>query len=190
MAVSRREFLKLSGATAAGAALGGLASLGFDLKPIKVYAETLKIKEAKLVPSICYYCAVGCGVLVAVEKGKVINIEGDPDHPINQGTLCSKAQAFSQAIHNERRITKVLYRAPGAASWEEKPLDWAMGRIAVRIKETRDATFKETEDGVPVNRTETIASLGSAVIANEEAYLLTKLARSLGIVYIEHQARV
>lgn len=181
----RRDFLK-------GSALGaaGLAALAKELEPVRTYAQTLKIETAKAVPSICYYCAVGCGVIAWVEGGKVVQIEGDPDHPINRGSLCSKAQAFAQAINNERRLTKVLYRAPGATEWEAKPLDWAMDQIARRIQATRDATFEEQEDGVTVNRTRAIASLGSAVIANEEAYLLAKLARSLGIVYIEHQARV
>lgn len=187
MELSRRKFLALSGAGGAAFALGGL---GFDLGPIRAYAQELKIKTAKQVPSICYYCAVGCGVLASVEDGKLINLEGDPDHPINGGALCSKAQAFRQAVHSERRLTKVLYRAPGAGAWEEKPLAWAVDQIAERIKRTRDATFKEVEDGVAVNRTEAIASLGSAIIANEEAYLLAKLARALGIVYLEHQARV
>lgn len=187
MAFSRRDFLKGGVGTGAAAAAVGL---GLDLRPVKAYAQTLKIKTAKAVPSICYYCAVGCGIISWVEGGKVVQIEGDPDHPVNRGTLCSKAQAFAQAISNERRLTKVLYRAPGATAWETKPLDWAMDQIARRIRATRDATFEEQEDGVTVNRTRALASLGGAILSNEECYLLVKLMRGLGVVYLEHQARI
>ena len=123
-------------------------------------------------------------------SGKVVAIQGDPEHPINRGTLCSKAQAFIQVLDHPNRLTKALYRAPGSKEWQEKPMDWAMAEIAQRIKTTRDATFVEKEGDVPVNRTEAIATLGSAIIANEEAYLLAKLGRGLGIVPIEHQARI
>jgi len=188
MAVSRREFLKISGATAAGFALG---SLGFDFSPIEAYAQPLKIKYAKETTNICGYCAVGCGVIVhSTLGGKVINTEGDPDHPINQGALCSKCSALFQIENSERRLRRVLYRAPYSHRWEEKSWDWALERITRNIKKTRDATFKTTENGLTVNRTEAIATLGGAVLDNEECYLYSKLARSLGIVYMEHQARV
>jgi formate dehydrogenase major subunit len=185
MSVTRRDFLK---GTGIGAGLA--ATAGVELAPAEVYAKELKTKGAKEVPSLCYYCAVGCGIKASVADGKVVAIQGDPEHPINRGTLCSKAQAYIQVFDHPKRLTKALYRAPGATEWQEKPLDWAMAEIAQRIKATRDATFTETEDGVTVNRTEGIAALGSAVIANEECYLLTKLMRGLGVVWLEHQARV
>jgi len=185
MTVTRRDFLKGVGA---GAGLAGVA--GVEAFPSEAAARELKTKGAKEVPSLCYYCAVGCGIVASVADGKVVAIQGDPEHPINRGTLCSKAQAYIQALDHPKRLTRALYRAPGATEWQEKPLDWAMAEIAQRIKATRDAAFTETEDGVTVNRTEGIAALGSAVIANEECYLLTKLMRGLGVVWLEHQARV
>jgi formate dehydrogenase major subunit len=185
MSITRRDFLKGAGAGAGLAATGGAG-----LAPAESEARELKTKDARDVPSLCYYCAVGCGIRVSVADDKVVAIQGDPEHPINRGALCSKAQAYTQVLDNPRRLTKALYRAPGAAQWQEKPLDWAMDQIARRIKATRDATFRETEDGVTVNRTEGVAALGSAVIANEECYLLTKLMRGLGVVWLEHQARV
>ncbi len=186
MAIARREFLRLSG----GAAVGVAALEGSAGPPAAEAAEPLKTQGATQVHSICYYCAVGCGINVSVANGKVIAIEGDPEHPINRGTLCSKAQAFTQALDHERRLRKARYRAPGSDHWEDKPLDWALDQIALRIKATRDATFEEQEDGVTVNRTRALASLGGAILNNEECYLLAKLMRGLGVVYLEHQARI
>lgn len=187
MEFTRREFLKVSGATGIGIALG---SLGFDLSPVKAYAQELRIKGAKETPTICHYCSVGCGILVHSEGGKVVNTEGDPENPVNLGALCSKGASFYQVAVNERRLTKVLYRAPGANNWVEKDWDWAIKEIAKRIKTTRDATFKATEDGVTVNKTEAIAHLGGAIHSNEECYLFQKFARALGMVYIDAQARL
>ena len=185
MSMSRRDFLKGAGTGAAVA-----AAVGVDTAPVEGAARELKTKGAREVPSLCYYCAVGCGIVASVADGKVVAIQGDPEHPINRGALCSKAQAYLQVLDHPQRLTKVLYRAPGAADWQEKSLDWALGEIAQRIKTTRDATFRETEEGVTVNRTEGLAALGSAIIANEECYLLTKLMRGLGVVWLEHQARI
>ena len=184
MSVTRREFLKGAGAGTA------LAAAAADLTPAEVAASELKTKGAREVPSLCYYCAVGCGIVASVADGKVVAIQGDLEHPINRGALCAKAQAYIQVLDHPRRLTTALYRAPGATEWQQKPLAWAMEQVAQRIKATRDATFTETEDGVTVNRTDRIAALGSAVIANEECYLLTKLMRGLGVVWLEHQARV
>lgn len=183
MGLTRREFVR-----GAGAGAGLLAGAAWSRA--EAYTPTLKTQGAREVVSVCYYCAVGCGIRVSVVDGRVVAIQGDPEHPINRGALCSKAQAYFQALQHPKRLRKVLYRAPGATAWEEKPLDWAMDEIVRRIAATRDATFVETEDGVPVNRTEAIATLGSAIIANEEAYLLAKLGRGLGIVPMEHQARI
>ncbi len=146
--------------------------------------------------SICAYSAGGCGILVASEGDKLVSIEGDPDHPINRGALCSKAQSLFQMRTvdgklNPRRLTSVLYRAPNSSVWEEKTWDWALSAIAARVKKTRDASFIEKDkDGVAVNRTEAIAQLGGSACDNEEAYLISKMNRGLGLVYTETQARI
>ncbi len=201
MDISRRSFLKLSGGTLI------VSTLGVNLEPVKVYAQTLRIKNAKETYAICPYCSVGCGMIVYTIEGKVINIEGDTDHPINEGALCSKGVSLYQVINNPLRLKKPRYRAPGASEWKEVEWDWALDEIAKRIKATRDRTFKitskskviekqpdgtekEVEKDFIVNRTDAIAHVGSACLDNEECYLLQKLLRSWGIVYIEHQARI
>ena len=126
-----------------------------------------------------------------VSDGQIINIEGNPDSPINQGTLCSKGSASFQLVHNERRMTKGMYRAPGSAEWQEMSVEEILDKVAERMIESREKNFVETNsDGVTVNRTESLAWLGSACVDNEECYLIAKLARTLGIVYLEHQARI
>ena len=142
--------------------------------------------------TICPYDASGCGFIVAAENGKVVNIEGDPEHPINRGAGCAKGQTMRQlSADNPWRLSKVLYRRPGGTDWEEKTWDWAINEIARRIKDTRDASFIEKDNGGRVvNRTEAIANLGGSALDNEECYLLAKLCRALGLVYIEHHARI
>ena len=190
MGMNRREFLKWSGAAgAAGAAL----CLGIDLGPVKAYAAQLSILSAKLSTTICPYCGVGCGLIVHTDKksGQVINTEGDPDHPINQGSLCAKGAALYQMTVNPTRLNKVLYRAPFSDKWEAKSWDWALERIAHKVKETRDASFTATNaKGLVVNRTTAIAHVGSAALDNEECWVLQAIMRALGLVYIEHQARI
>jgi len=191
MKVNRRQFLKISIGTAAGVmALG----LGMDLKPVKSYAQTLKIRYAKESTTICPYCAVGCSIIVHTSKGasgKVINTEGDPDHPINEGALCSKGAALSQLINNKDRLVTPLYRKSYSHAWQKVSWDWALYRIALNIKKTRDATFiRKNSKGQVVNRTEAIASVGSAALDNEECWPLQAMMRALGLVYIEHQARI
>jgi formate dehydrogenase major subunit len=150
-----------------------------------------RIRGAVAVPSVCPYCAVGCGQLVYVKGGKVIDIEGNPASPINEGTLCPKGANTFQLTVNPHRIKNVLYRAPYSDHWEERSLDWAMDRIALRVKETRDATFVEGADGVVLNNVTSIASLGGATMDIEENYLIKKLlCGGLGIVAIENQARI
>jgi len=146
----------------------------------------------KVVASVCPYCAVGCGQLVYVKDRQIIDIEGNPDSPINEGTLCPKGASTYQYVVNPNRVTTVRYRAPHSDHWEDRPLDWAMDRIAQRIKETRDASFVErTPEGKLVNHTTAIASLGGATMDNEENYLIKKLFNGgLGIVSIENQARI
>jgi formate dehydrogenase major subunit len=141
---------------------------------------------------VCPYCAVGCGQLIYTKKGQLIDIEGDPRSPINEGTLCPKgANAFQLAV-NPHRVTQVLYRAPYSDKWETRPLDWAMDRIAHRVKEARDADFAERDaQGQLLNAVKTIGSLGGATIDNEENYLIKKLfGAGLGVVSIENQARI
>lgn len=191
MSLSRRDFLKFGTTTAAGVATG----VGLDLAPVEAAATALRIKEAKAVASVCPYCAVGCGQLIFAKDGKIIDIEGNPDTPHTLGRLCPKGAATIQLSNNPLRPTKALYRAPGSDRWEPKPIEWMDEQIAKRYYDTREKYFIETEknkDGqdVVVNRLEAIASLGSACIDNEECYLLSKLNRTLGIVYHEHQARV
>jgi formate dehydrogenase major subunit len=152
-----------------------------------------RIKGAQKYHSVCPYCAVGCSQLVYVKDKKIIDIEGNPESPINRGTLCPKGSATYGLTVNPLRLTKVLYRAPYASDWEEKPLDWAMERIAQLVKKTRDETFQETSTehpGLAVNRTTAIGHLGGATLDNEENYQILKLFRSLGMVYIENQARI
>jgi formate dehydrogenase major subunit len=142
--------------------------------------------------SVCPFCAVGCGQLVYAKNGKPLHIEGDPRSPVNQGTLCPKGGSTLGVLLSPQRINKVLYRAPHATEWQEKPLDWAMERIAQLTKKARDDTFVEKlPDGRTVNHTVGIASLGGATLDNEENYLIKKLfGGGLGMVSIENQARI
>jgi formate dehydrogenase major subunit len=185
MNVSRRNFLKLSGGTLL------LGSLGVNLDSAKAYAKALRIKNAKETLTICPYCAVGCGLIVYSVEGKVVNTEGNPDHPINEGTLCSKGASLFQLVNNPLRLTKPRYRAPGAKEWKDVEWNWALEEIAKRVKKTRDRTFTpKNAGGQVVNRCDGIAHVGSAALDNEECYVLQKLLRSWGLVYIEHQARI
>ena len=190
MKLTRRDFLKLCGGTTAGVALLGMLGPESFLEAAPIDIPLRKRIGEKT--TICCYCGVGCGVIVASdENGKATNIEGDPDHPINQGALCSKGAALIQVTNNERRVDKVLYRAPYSSDWEEVSWDWAIDKVARNIKKTRDEswTYKD-EKGRVVNHTEAIGWDGSAIVNNEEAYLFTKFARSLGITYLEHCARL
>ena len=201
MGVTRRDFLKLSGSSVL------LGSLGVSLDPAQAEAQGIRIKDAKVTKTICPYCAVGCGIIVHTKDGQVVNTEGDADHPISEGTLCSKGASLYQVINNPLRLTKPKYRAAGATEFKEVEWDWALDEIAKRVKDTRDRTFKLTSkskmkekqpDGTEkdvekdfvVNRTDGIAHVGSAALDNEECYMLQKMLRSWGLVYIEHQARI
>jgi formate dehydrogenase major subunit len=159
---------------------------------LQTLAKASRLRGATVTESVCPYCAVGCGQLVYTKGGKVINIEGDPRSPINEGTLCPKgADAFQLAV-NPHRVTQVLYRAPGADRWEARSLDWALDQIARRIKETRDADFVGHDAaGRRLNSVRAIGSLGGATLDIEENYLIKKLlGGGLGIVPIENQARI
>lgn len=188
MELSRRDFLKASGAGAGGVFLLGAL-------PEKVLAASPRLPLKKQLgekTTICPYDGSGCGFIVATQDGKVVNIEGDPEHPINLGAGCAKGQSMRQLdASNPRRLSKVLYRRPGGTDWEEKSWDWAIDEIAKRIKHTRDSAFIQKDGkGVTVNRCETIANLGGSALDNEECYTLSKMARALGLVYLEHHARI
>ena len=183
--------MQISGAAAAGLAASGL---GFDLKPVKAHAQMLKTQYAKETTTICPYCAVGCGLIVHTSRqsdGRVINIEGDPGHVINRGALCSKGSSLYQLAENENRLTEPMYRAPYSSTWQKVSWDWALTEIAKRVKDTRDASFeKNNAKGQVVNRTTAIASVGSAAMDNEECWIYQALLRAMGLVYVEHQARI
>jgi formate dehydrogenase major subunit len=198
--VTRRQFLKISSGAIGTIAATEAISLGADTGSVKEQALKVPIKTGKQVPSICPYCSVGCAQIVTVDDaGRIIDIQGHPDSPINQGTLCPKGAATYQFVNNDQRWTKVKYRAPGSDHWEEKSLDWAMQRIAELTKQTRDAHFNEFQD-LPdgkggtarkrVMNTYALASLGGATMDNEWNYTHQKLMHALGVVYLENQARI
>ena len=172
MKYTRRTFMKVSGVVAAGLAV---SRLGFDVSGVQAHAWTLRTKEAKETPTICPYCAVGCGIICHTDTktGRVVYTDGDADHPINRGSLCAKGAGLYQIAVNENRMTRPLYRAPYSDRWEEKSWDWMLSEIAKRVKKSRDASFVEkNEKGRTVNRTESIAHIGSAALDNEECWLL------------------
>jgi formate dehydrogenase major subunit len=193
MDISRRSFIH---STVAGGA--ALTVFGFDVAPLHAQAKTLKIAHTTETRSTCPYCAVSCGVIIHTlgDKAKnvvpqVVHVEGDPDHPINRGTLCPKGAALEQEIVNVRRLLKPQVRRPGSDHWEDIAWDQALDEIARRVKQTRDATFVEKDaGGHTVNRCEGIAFTGGCTDTNEFNYLVVKTMRSLGVCYIENQARV
>ena len=200
MKVTRRQFLKISSGAIGTVAVAEAVGLGADTGKAQEQAQKVPIKTGKQVPSVCPYCSVGCAQIVMVsDAGKIIDIQGHPDSPINQGTLCPKGAATYQFVNNDLRWTKVKYRAPGSDHWEEKPLDWAMERIAELTKKTRDAHFNDYQD-MPdgkggtikkrVMNTYALASLGGATMDNEWNYIHQKLMHALGVVYVENQARI
>lgn len=191
MEISRRNLLKLSVAGGSATALGGLVGAGVNLAPAVAHAQGLRIGTAKVTPSICPFCSVGCATLVHSIDGQIVNIEGDSRSPHNEGTLCPKGAATFQLHINPNRPTKVLRRAPGATEWETWDLDRAMDRVAELVKKSRDETFIETlSNGKVVNATTAVFSLGGATLDIEFNHIQQKLMRGLGIVAIENQARI
>ena len=193
MSPTRRDFLKFT--TIGGAA----ASLfGFDLKPAYAQLSTLKIARANETRSTCPYCSVSCGVIIYTigDRAKnvtplVVHVEGDPDHPINRGTLCPKGSSLEQDILNERRLLKPQVRRPGGTDWEDISWDDAIDEIGQKIKKTRDETFIEKDaKGNTVNRCESIAFIGGCTDTNEMNYLIVKTMRAMGVVHLENQARI
>jgi formate dehydrogenase major subunit len=192
MGLSRREFFKVGtgGATA--------LLLGFDARPVLAQAKELKIARTTETRSTCPYCSVSCGVIIHTlgDKAKnvtaqVVHIEGDPDHPINRGTLCPKGASLQQEVMNDRRLKKPQVRRPGKTEWEDISWDQAITEIAKHVKKTRDETFVEKNaDGKTLNRCEGFAFNGGCTDTNEFNYLVVKTMRSMGVVYMENQARV
>ena len=194
--VTRREFLKLGAAGTAGLALVPLANpLGFDIRAAKKRAFEMRIAGAKEVHSICPYCAVGCALIAYTKevggKTQLLQIEGDPDSPVNEGRLCPKGATAMQLATSSRRVEHPMYRAPGSTKWEVKDWDFVLDKIAQNIKASRDNTFvAQDASGNVVNRTEGIAFAGGAAFSSEEGYFATKVMRGLGVVHLEQQARV
>ena len=192
MGLSRREFFKVG--TGSAAAL----LLGFDARPVLAQAKELKIARTTETRSTCPYCSVSCGVIIHTlgDKAKnvtaqVVHIEGDPDHPINRGTLCPKGASLNQEVLNPRRLTKPQVRRPKSDKWEDISWEQAIAEIAAHVKKTRDETFVEKNaDGKTLNRCEGFAFNGGCTDTNEFNYLVVKTMRSMGVVYMENQARV
>ncbi len=195
METTRRQFLK-------AATIGGTATasvLGFDLQPALAQVRELKIARTTETRSTCPYCSVSCGVILHTlgdrsrnVKPTVVHVEGDPDHPINQGTLCPKGITLKQNIVNDRRLTKVLYRAPGTRAWEEKSWDWAIDRIARLVKQVRDEKLVERDErGRAINALTALGVIGGCTDTNEINYLLGKAFRAgLGVLPLEQQSRI
>jgi formate dehydrogenase major subunit len=194
--LSRREFLSHAGLAVGGSSLGSLLALGLDPNVLQAATVPLdwKLERTKVVPSVCPYCAVGCGQLMHVRDGKLVNVEGNPESPISRGNLCPKGAASFQLTVNPNRQTKCLYRKPGGTEWESIDLERAMEMIAERTKRTRDQSFQRTvrigDREVTVNHTLALGSLGGATLDNEWNYLQAKLWRGLGGVFLENQARI
>ncbi len=180
--------MKLTGAGLAGLSL---SQLGFNLRPVAAHAAELKIKGSKEVISICPFCSCACNLVVNVKDGKVVNIEGDPDYPVSDGALCAKGAALLAMQNNHHRLVKPLYRAPGSDKWEEKDWEWTLGRIAKLTKDTRDKGFTEKNDkGQTVNRVDSLFQLGTSQMDNEECSVSHQMLRGLGVVHMDHQARI
>ena len=190
--LTRRQLLK------GGAAAVGVSALGFDVAVAKATTvkQHLRIEGARISHSVCPYCAVGCSLLAYTRKGangaaELLQIEGDPDSPVNEGTLCPKGASAMELAVSKRRLVSPLYRASGAGEFKRVSWDFVLDRLARNIKAARDRTFvAKDDDGNVVNRTEGLAFAGGAAFSNEEGYLATKLMRGLGLVYVEQQARV
>jgi formate dehydrogenase major subunit len=187
--VSRRDFLKI-GAVGAGGV--GLSALGFDLAQAYQVKQGLRIAGAIESHSVCPYCAVGCSLVAYTsDSGKLLQIEGDPDSPVNEGRLCPKGASAMQLATSANRVEAVMYRAPRATSWKTLSWDEALNMLAQRVKDARDSSFVTTDaNGNTVNRCEGIAFAGGAAFSSEEGYLAAKLMRGLGLVHLEQQARV
>lgn len=190
MKMNRRDWMKLTVGGGAGFALGQFVNIG----EVHAKVRDLKLAGVKEFTTACNFCSCGCGMVCRVKDGKLVNLEGDPDHVINAGVLCPKGASMAATHDSPQRLKTPLRRAPGSDKWQEISWDEAVSRIAQKIKETRDKTWVATQkDGdkeFPVNRTDAVALLGGAQQTNEEAYLISKMGRLFGTSYVEHQARL
>jgi len=188
--INRRDWLRMTIGGGAGLALGDL----LDLSTVRAATQKLKLANVSEFTTSCNFCSCGCGMIAAVREGKLIAMEGDYDHIVNRGSLCVKGISMFATHASPNRLTTPRYRAPGSDHWEDISWDDAIARVAQKIRKTRDATWIATEKvdakEVPVNRTDAIGFLGGAQNTNEECYLFQKAARLLGLIYVEHQARL
>jgi formate dehydrogenase major subunit len=186
MASGRRNFLKFSGLA--------LGALGFEAEAVAAKASSTKLKDAKEYTSVCTFCSCGCGLVGYVKDDKLVHLEGDPDHVVSEGALCSKGMSLSAVPNSDQRVKTPLYRAPGSDKWEAISWNDAIDKLARKIKTVRDETWIAAEKNgdveVPVNRTDAIAFLGGGQNTNEECYLMSKMGRLMGAPFIEHQARL
>ena len=196
MTLSRRSLLKAAGVTGVGLAVG---DTGVSLADVGASAASRKLAGAKEFTTACNFCSVGCGMVAHVKDGALVNLEGDPDHVINEGALCSKGAAMKATHESDRRLKVPMYRAPGSDRWQEISWDEALDKVAKKMKSVRESTWIATEkdkdkDGqeveFAVGRTDAMAFLGGAQNTNEECYLFQKMARTFGSVIVEHQARL
>ena len=188
MKLTRREFLKMAGAGAGALTLGGL---GINCLATESYAKKLKIEGAREVISICPFCSVSCHFIAHVKGGEVVSTEGDPGYPVSQGALCAKGSTMLSMINSDHRVLKPMYRAPFSDRWEEKSWGWMIEKLARRIKDTRDKHFvKKNAAGQAVNRLDVMFHAGSSQMSNEEASIVVQAMRAMGIVNIDHQARI
>ncbi len=196
MAITRRSYLKLVGGAVAGTAGAGVAlgQLGVNLGEVRAQTKNLKLSGTQEFTSACNFCSCNCGMVLHVRDGKLLNLEGDPDHVVNEGALCSKGAGISAAHTSDQRLTKPLYRAPGSDRWQEISWDEALDRVSSKMLQVRRdnwiSTDKKGDVEVPANRTDAMGFLGGAQNTNEECYLYAKFGRLLGSPYIEHQARL
>jgi len=200
MSVTRRDFLKLTGAAFMSAAV--YEFVGQSPAMAVEQNASWKLRDVVETSTVCCYCSGGCGTIVSVRDGALVNVEGDPDHPINRGGLCSKGSSqfavnsvidpeTDAVIINPNRLQKPKVRRAGKSEWEDISWEQAIEEIAAKVKKTRDDAYEAKDaDGVTVNRCESIANFGAAALDNEEGYALQKLCRGLGLTYIEHQARI
>ncbi len=195
MSFSRRQFLKLSAGGLGSATLG---ALGFAPERVLADVRTFKLSRTSETRNTCPYCSVGCGVILYSlgdraknARSEIIHVEGDPDHPVNRGTLCPKGASLLDFVHSPNRLRHPEYRAPGSAKWEPVTWDWALDRIARLVKDDRDRNFvAKNGAGVTVNRWPTVGFLAASASSNETGYITGKVVRAMGGVAIDNQARV
>ncbi|MBZ8139424.1 sulfate ABC transporter substrate-binding protein [Rubrivivax gelatinosus] len=193
--LSRRQFMKVTGSTLAGSSL---ALMGFSPATALAEVRQYKLAATTVTRQTCTYCSVGCGILMYSlgdgaknAKRSVIHVEGDPDHPVNRGTLCPKGASLLDIVNSPNRLLYPEVREPGSSEWKRISWDEANTRIAQLLKEDRDANFVETtDDGLTVNRWTTTGMLAASASSNEAGYITHKIARSLGLLAFDNQARV